>query len=175
MELKDLLLKKEELPILHESCFEIPIHPKLLDPNLYIKTGVAENCFNELLKDWNKEKELINYYKAKNLDINIEKNPGWHCLTREEENGLVTFFSISRDFGGSLYFDKEEDNLEGFAPGPYNKFSKEKAKEFSVKEISNLYQIYSYKPHNIDFFPGALFLRNWAINYMNEIFKDVFQ
>ena len=31
-----------------------------------------------------------------------------------------------------------------------------------------------YAQHNIDHYPGALFLRNWAILYMNEVFKQVF-
>jgi len=36
MNLEQLFLKKEELPILYKTCFEIPIHPKLLDENLRI-------------------------------------------------------------------------------------------------------------------------------------------
>jgi hypothetical protein len=168
MELKDLLLKKEELPILYGSCFQIPLHPKLLNPNIYIETGVAENCFNELLKDWKKDNELINYYKSKNLHLNIEKNPGWHCLTREEENGLITYFSISRDFGGGIHFNEEDSNCET-SFSPYIKFSKEKEIEFKKDR-----KFLVYVQDNVDFFPGALFLRNWGIKYMNEVFKELF-
>ena len=41
MELEKLFLRKEELPILHETCFQIPIHPRLLNPDLEIEESIA--------------------------------------------------------------------------------------------------------------------------------------
>ena len=35
-------------------------------------------------------------------------------------------------------------------------------------------RLYVYAQHNVDSYPGALFLRNWAILYMNEVFKELF-
>lgn len=74
MKLNDLLLKKEELLILHENCFQIPIHPKLLSSNTNINTDIAKRCFEEILSNWTKDLELIEYYKKKkNLNFEIEK------------------------------------------------------------------------------------------------------
>ena len=173
MKLKDLLLTKEEFPILNETGFQIPVHPRLLNRNLSINTTIAKKCFNELIADWEIDKELAEYYKENGLDLDLEKNPGWHYLTREEENGLVSYFSISRDYVGGIHFDEED--FESFSPIPnqHIKFSEKKAKEFEFKKIGNYKMALVYRQDNVDFFPGALFLRNWAIMYFNEVFKQV--
>ena len=66
------------------------------------------------------------------------------------------------------------------APSYYVKFSKDKALEFGIKNnFINLgdglegAQVYVYSQHNVDNYPGALFLRNWAILYLNEAMKQV--
>ena len=41
MKIEDLLLKKEELPIVGDTCFMIPIHPRLLDPSIKIDERVV--------------------------------------------------------------------------------------------------------------------------------------
>ena len=116
MKLDNLFLKKEEFPILNGSCFQIPVHPKLLTPRLSIDTTFAENFFDKLVGGWVEDKELIKYYKENSLNINLEKKPRWHCLTREEENRLVSYFSINRDFGGGIHFNKGEFNCLSVIP-----------------------------------------------------------
>ncbi len=62
----------------------------------------------------------------------------------------------------------------------YIRFSKDKALEFNIKdEIIKLgndiegVETYVYALHNVDYYPGALFLRNWAIRYLNDAVKQV--
>jgi len=156
MKLDDLFLKKEELPILHGTCFQIPIHPKLLNENIKINENIAKDIFPQVAEEWSNEMQ--------------KKFPeGWECDYNLRENGFVSGFSISRNYGGSLYFLEDELNCRAFGKS-YIKFSDEKRKEFTSKEN----QLYTYASHNIDYYPGALFLRNWAIKYMNEVFKEIF-
>lgn len=162
MKLNDLLLKKEELPILHETCFQIPIHPKLLDPKIKINEDIAKDIFPQVAEEWSKE---------------LEKNklPNYDNLIKFGDNGLVTGFQISRDFGGNIYFDEEDSSCKNGIPNRYILFSEEKAKEFEYKKLGGKISIaYNYANGNINDYPGALFLRNWAIKYMNEVFKEIF-
>jgi hypothetical protein len=59
MELEELFLKKEELPILYKTCFQIPIHPKLLDPSLNINTPIANRIFPEVAEEWYEDLKKI--------------------------------------------------------------------------------------------------------------------
>jgi hypothetical protein len=188
MKLEELFLKKEELPILYETCFQVPIHPRLLRNNIKINETIAQRIFLDVAKEWYNDlkkyvetenpenKEWINEVFLKE-EPKITKMPNrqffnyWEDYIQTNENGLVTCFSISRNAGGSLYFDKDEMNCESFGK-LYIKFSEEKIKEFRFEEKFN--KSFCYAGTNIDSYPGALFLRNWAIKYMNEVFKQVF-
>ena len=187
MELERLFLKKEELPISNETGFEIPIHPKLLDSNLKIDISIAQKIFPKVAEDWYndlskyipEDLEKRNWIKRVFLKEKpiIKKhynhqilNEFWEDDVNFMENGLVQCFSISRNAGGSLYFNPEQYNCQSFGE-LYIKFSEEKKKEFEFEED----KIYVYDSHNIDHYPGALFLRNWAIKYMDEVFKQVFK
>jgi len=192
MELEKLFLKKEELPILHESCFHIPIHPKLLDENLKIDDEIAKRIFPEVANEW--YEELKEYVKKENSsnreqiqEVYLNEKPTitkefnrqylmgyWEDEIQCADNGFVTNFSINRNAGGSLDFDKDNINCETAIPGYYIKFLKEKAKEFEFENFGTHSSCLIYASHNIDHFPGALFLRNWAIKYMNEVFKQIF-
>ncbi len=157
MNLCNLILKKEEFPILHETCFQIPIHPKLLDENIFINDKIAKNIFPQVAEDWSKELQ--------------RKFPqGWDSVYQTEENGLVTGFQISRNYGGGIYFNKDDFNCRAFGK-TYINFSEEKWNEFKFDKDKK--QIYVYASENIDNFGGALFLRNWVIKYMNEVFKEI--
>lgn len=186
MELEELFLKKEELPILYKTCFQIPIHPKLLDPSLNIDTLIAKRIFPDVAQDWyedlkkynpedKQEKEWIDNVFLKEKPV-IEKQFNhqimnfWQDDTNIEKNGFVSCFSISRNAGGSIYFDEEDFNCRSIGKA-YIHFSDEKYKEFKPEGEDNLFV---YSSHNIDHYPGALFLRNWAIKYMNEVFRQVF-
>lgn len=193
MKLNDLLLKKEELPITDEICFMIPIHPKLLDENISINPDIAKDIFPKVAEEWYEdltkyfetEKENFEYWKREQIkNVYLKEKPKitkefnrqfvnetWEDKIQNLENGLTIDFSISRNGGGSLYFDKDDNNCKSFGV-LYNNLLEEKKKEFVFE--NNPDKIYIYAQHNIDSYPGALFLRNWAIKYMNEIFKEIF-
>jgi hypothetical protein len=188
MELEKLFLAKTELPILHDNCFQIPIHPKLLDSNIKIREEIAREIFPQVAEEWKndlkdylpleRDLEKRKWYEEvflKKREKIIRKNFSqffgiWEDNTQTLDNGFVCGFSISRNAGGSLYFNQEEMNCQSFG-NIYIKFSEDKRKEFENENK----RIWTYAPHNIDYFPGALFLRNWAIKYMNEVFKEIFK
>lgn len=172
MELEKLFLTKEETPILHDNCFQIPIHPKLLDPNIQLNSLIAKEIFPEVAEEWKndlkaylpfeKNLEKRKWYEEvflKKEKITFEHGRqlfgGWEDEIQTLDNGFVCGFSISRNSGGSLYFNEDELNCQAFWD-VYIKFSEDKRKEFENKNK----RIWTYAPHNIDYFPGALFLRN---------------
>src|SRR3989344_3619184 len=197
MKLGDLLLKKEELPILHGHCFQVPIHPRLLEYDILIDENLSREAFKKTVPEWYDDlkvytdTEQINiedrcWYngvflkaKPKVISSSIYNNTlklstvSWEDKVDYLDNELARVFSISRNSGGSLYFGKNDFNCEipvskeGLLR--YFKFSREKIKEFDFEkeESSKFGRFHVYAHHNIDYFPGALFLRNWAINYMN--------
>ena len=156
MKLKDLLLKPEELPILHETCFQVPIHPKLFNQDLRINEEIAKIIFPKIAKNWSKQ-------------FNKEFPRSWKGLYQTSKNGLVENFSISRDHGGGLYFLREDINCTAVGHH-YLRFTEEKWDEF----VADKKKIYTYVQHNVDDFEGATFLRNWAMTYMNKVLKEVF-
>jgi hypothetical protein len=179
MKLEKLFLRKEELPILNGSAFQIPIHPKLLDPTLKINEDIAENLFSKVKKGWHDDlKRYINTLEESEEKDRFTKfflnspPPYWALEVNTAENGLAIFLRINRNFGGTLSFGDDSINCRTTVPGEYIKFSKEKAKEFQIQKEKRWAHIYS--AHNIDDYPAALFLRNWAILYMNEVFKKIF-
>jgi len=205
MNLEKLLLKKEELPILHENCFLIPIHPKLLDEKTIIDPKIANKVFPKAAKDWYDDlKEYVETVKDEQIrkwinDVFLKKKPRitkkkyldghqyletWRDEVLTAENGFAESFSISRNSGGSIYYPTYNiDNkkfVEFNAKQGYILFSEEKVREFSEEmlKLDNGIEggkINVYGSHNVDYYPGALFLRNWAILYMNEVFKQIFK
>ncbi len=180
MDIGQLCLKKEELPIfgnVHKIFFQIPIHPKLLDENIKIDRTIAQKIFPQLAEEW--YEELKNYIPSGREEMEWINNTfskrnskdNWEERVLFMNNGFVQGFSINKEKDGALYFDKKELNYKSYALTFIN-FSEEKYKEFAhEKEKSN---IFVYSHHNIDSFSKALFLRNWTIKYMNEVFRQVF-
>ena len=204
MELEKLFLRKEELPILNETYFQVPIHPRLFDRNIQIDKKLANNVFPQAAEGWYNDlteytktvedkstKEWINrVFLNKKPEIKKEyggqmiEHLNWEDKVLTLENGLAHSLSISRNYGGTLYYNGEESG--GILGGHVSfdekinsegniRFSKDKAKEFAVKIYDDFFKVETYGLHNVDNYPGALFLRNWAILYMNEIFKQVFK
>ncbi|MDO8508309.1 MAG: hypothetical protein Q7S27_01340 [Nanoarchaeota archaeon] len=204
MKLEELKLKKEELPILHGTCFQVPIHPKLLEPNRIIPDDLAPIAFAETVGDW--YKDLKKYRDTANLEdqtknwydnfflkgMPIIEKKGIHQSIMSgvwideyitQENGFARCLEINRNVGGSLYFpgsgglDCEALLYTTRENISYIKFSPQKAKEFGFKEFNieaeKCVNVYIYGQHNIDHYHGALFLRNWAINYMNKAFEFI--
>lgn len=201
MELEKLLLKKEEIPIIEESYFRLPIHQGLLDPKIRIDESIAPRLFPRVAEEWYEDlkkyceeleegpikKWITEVYLAEKPKVRKEHEQQliyrvWRDDILLLDNGLVFSFSVSRNSGGTLYIERNASlEVEEYVPfkeenWSYIKFNKEKAKVFakSVEKINGnegaFIQVYSH--HNIDHYPGALFLRNWAIEYMNEVFRN---
>ena len=201
MKIEDILLKKEELPILNETAFYVPIHTKLLSSEVKIDENLARNVFPKAAEEWyndlktyseqlpnGEHKDWINrvFLKKKpkvkqDYGNQILDTINWRDEVLTKENGFANL-SINRNFGGSLYFNKDEMGNDAFVS--FNRkderiqFTKEKALEYGHRTMK-LYNntegslVYVYLQHNIDNYPGALFLRNWAILYLNEAMKQV--
>lgn len=193
MKLDKLFLTKEELPILHDSCFQIPIHPKLLDSTINLRPEIAKEIFAKVAQDWYDELKVYsdleedlskkNWYEESFLKQEVKiithldhqfLNEVWRDNIETLDNGLVSDFSINRNVGGSLYFWREDVNCEAIIPNNYIRFSEEKTKEFTFKKMERYNLGFIYAQHNIDYLPGALFLRNWALEYMNQVFREIF-
>ncbi|MEK6913805.1 MAG: hypothetical protein AABW47_04010 [Nanoarchaeota archaeon] len=191
MNINSLLLTKEELPILHNGCFQIPIHPKLLDSNLRINPLIAKNIFSKVAEEYradlteyaSQEKDIAKREWYENVFLKdrkvVKKNNQqffgiWEDEIKLSDNGLVIGFSISRNAGGSLYFAENENSCIGIIPNCMIKFTPDKAREFEIGYGGGgISSAFVYSSHNIDDYPGALFLRNWAIEYMNEVFREL--
>jgi len=187
MNLKEILIKKQEIPISKSAGFKMPIHPELLkrelDPNL------AQQVFPLVKEEWHKD--LQDYIDNNDLDNRTKEwyesaflrefPPFWIPEVLTNETGFAKSLSISRNGGGTLYFNNNDGSCENFMSlnsdgGFYIKFKKEKLKEFASAvrvDNSDAGTILSYASHNIDYYPGALFLRNWAIAYENEALKSI--
>lgn len=200
MNIEDLMLKKEELPILRDRCFQVPIHPKLLDSSVNIDENIAKRVFPQVAEEW--YGDLLEYTENMDDEGNkkwfesvflrekptIKKEVGiqriypvrWEDKVSNGDNGFAYELSISRNAGGSLYFMEKDDCCKtatslNYLPGKgYIRFSKEKALEFGKKKHGDHITFDCYGHHNIDNYPGALFLRNWAISYLNEAMKLIF-
>lgn len=204
MRIEELMIKKEEIPILYEHCFQVPIHPRLLDANIKMSKVIAKKVFPKAAKEW--YAELTEY--SENLEENntrkwieevfLKKKPkikreyeyqvldalDWKDQVFTNENGFADSLSISRNAGGTLYFNKNDFNCKAFAKfgasAGYIRFSKDKCLEFGIEDkyirLGNGLEgvkVNVYSMHNVDYYPGALFLRNWVILYLNKAMKQV--
>lgn len=193
MELEKLFLTKEEIVLSSFGEFSLPIHPKLLDENINLNRDIARRIFPEVAQDW--YQDLNNYIQEekpentdwiKNVFLNEKprikswcgiqslSNLSWEDNISTLGNGFVNKFSISRNSGGSIYFFKEGFEFKKPLNPPYINFPEDKVKEFEFEKKGSFSIGKVYRGHNIDNYPGALFLRNWALMYMNEAFKEIF-
>ena len=203
MELKDLLLKKEELPILYENCFQIPIHPMLLNPAVRIDCTLAKKVFPKVAEEW--YNDLQEYAKTVEdvqikewiLKVFLKEKPKikeefgdyvlnriWRSEVSFSENGFARMLSINRNAGGTLYYTEGDFSCRHFIPFEgeerYIQFSEEKVRAFSIEIHEPMPghlggEMHIYASHNIDHYPGALFLRNWAVLYINSALEQVFK
>ena len=201
MDLDQLLLRKEELPILHGHCFQVPIHPRLLGEEVNIDPRIAVRVFRLAAGDW--FQDLTAYHRdladsdpnkrwigeaflRDKLEVREDHGGlridrlGWGARVRHSDNGFARVLELSCG-SGCLYFTPEDRICEGFVPflsnnKGYIRLEEEKAREFSFEEFDTKtlkgVAVHTYAPHNIDGYPQALFLRNWAIFYLNEAMKS---
>lgn len=189
------LILKEEIPILYENLFVIPIHKKLLEPQTQLNPDLAKRVFKKSAKEWYEDlkkyaktledktkREWINrvFLEKPKIENKYRHQKFWHLSWEDSiftsENGFAHSLSISRNSGGTLYFHEGEINCQFSVnvniKNCYLEFSKEKLLEFGV-ENQGYVDLHIYGLHNVGNYPGALFLRNWAINYLNEAMKGI--
>lgn len=191
MRLKELFLTKEEVPVDDRAVVvHIPIHPKLVDPNKNIDRDIALKVLPRVAADFRGDiKRYLELPDAHEWIRRAYTKPprlirmglnyvldgvavfDYHC----NPNGLVNTFSI--DDGSTIYFSTEESYGGEYLDSPKargSRLSPRKVSEFSVKRTPSGHLLYFYNQHNIETYPQALILRNWAIHYMNRVFKEVF-
>ena len=164
MELEELLLRKEELPIslakepnmmgFRVPLFTVPIYHKLLTKNIRLDPSLADTVFEEAARQWYKDLKLYldseesiperewtyNIFHKKGLAITRDReylcvNGIWRNETQTFKNGFVFVLSINRNAGGSLVIPFGEARPEYFGK-PNVIFSKEKFKAYkSVVEF----------------------------------------
>ncbi len=199
MDLENLLLRKEELPIIFGRCFEVPIHPKLLSPEIELDETIAKTVFpiaakefytdlldyTNQLKDSEEKEWYENVFLKQEPHIKIEgfsqvvEPLTWKDGINVKDNGFPYGLSISRDAGG-LYFSDNSGECKTFVPfrnHRYIKLKKNKLVNYKCDDSGGEEGVFVwiYYPHNIDHYPGALFLRNWAILTLNECLKQIFK
>jgi len=186
-DLELVLLKKEEIPISPSvnysyvrPNFTIPIHPKLLDPEVKVNPELARLVFPQALEEWQKDlpklaqklkhcevaQEHLKKYSGKKIiwERGTIRPMGWNCEVYTISNG----FAYKLDLGGQDDIVYDEATIT-----PWNtnfSFTSKKFKQYASQDGD----VARYSLHNVDHFANALFFKNWAILYLNEALKQVF-
>jgi len=191
MDIDQLLLSKEEILIKNKNWFMIPIHPALLKQDIVLDPRIANNLFPQVAKEW--YSDLKQYVSTAGPDekrwfteVHLKEEPkidieydrqvirhlGWEDMVMTTETGFARVLSINRNFGGTLYINDDEPQ---FLYSRIVQFSPEKLDAYAAERFDDGkgVLVHSYQHHNVDHYPGALFLRNWAIAYLNEAMRSV--
>lgn len=201
MNIQDLLLTKEELPILN-GLSVVPIHPRLLESRVRLDKQLAnqvfpqaakewyddlkaysDNCEDNTTKDWIDSVFLEQPLKLINRGDKQEiANCYWEDGVETLDNGFASSLIIVPGDPIFLYLDQSQpftlfpkDRALIFNP---TQMTEEKLKEFTIQKINvyegdKSYPTQIYQQHGVDSYPQALFLRNWAILYLNAAMKQV--
>ncbi len=194
MDLDALLLQKEELPIRRETDFVVPIYPVLLREDIQLDPQIAHQVFAhaaeeyhqdlkkyiETMKDGEEKKWYQDVFlrdptvKSDELSRQFILNGMWEDYVLTSKTGFARALANDGASGGSLYYNSDDNTCQEYICPPVVQFSPEKFKAYSIKKISQPGGIvHNYSSHNIDTFPQTLFLRNWAILYLNEALREV--
>jgi hypothetical protein len=194
MKLEELLLKKEEIPILpgegryyRGGRFVLPIYPKLLSKDVAIDPELANKVFKRAAEDWLADMKKEGQIK-KSVKISIRKKHGLqivHPFNFEAEvttiyNGFVKGIAINSY--QNLLFIEPNSPLAVIPEEGTVKFSTEKFEAYCcgcksrhyANNRADWYDMYLFRLHNPGHYPELLFLRNWGILYVNEALKQVF-
>lgn len=197
----DFELTKNEIRINKYGGFYIPIHPILLNPSSSFDRDLARKTFTKIPSEWHddlntylespegrkdenrefyareflgrKKPTVIEELREQRLDT-----PPWRDNVFTDKRGFATSLMISRNSGGSLYYSQGDSccekgiELEG-EDNIFFKLSKEKISQLIHGRFENYGELRVYAHHNVDFFPGALFLRNWALAYVNAAIASI--
>lgn len=202
MNIDDLLLRKEELPVVTTNYYDrfsfcIPVHPALLRPDISLDANLSHTVFLQAAKEWyhdlqevlplvpeeetrrwfqevflTEEPEIERHYDRFRL-----KNGTWESQVFPTETGFCGL-SISRNAGGSLI--PPERKFLGYR---LVRFTAEKFAAYAHPDFPEVHRDsqgrllgvlgYHYGRHNVDYYPGALFLRNWGMAYLNAAMRSL--
>ena len=194
---RDLLLTREELPIKttqqHLPIFTIPIHPGLLEDDISLNPELAVEVFPLAAQDWYADLQsyvetlpegrmkswIEDVFLANGAECRLEDSGRyrmglsgvWSSYYQVDPRGFADGLSISRDHGGSLTLPER-----GPLGPPTVIFTPEKLEEYAIANFVEGRRFatgMSYGRHNVDAYPGALFLRNWAIHYLNAAMTEL--
>jgi len=194
MSLQELLLTKDEIPIFQDRYFVVPIHPLLLTESLDPK--IAHSVFPLAAKEWYadlqeaqatpKKREWFESVFLKSKPQIEEKNGhqmmtpppgGWFDYVTTAENGFATLLGVNRN-QGTLMLLQGQRSFDYICPPNVN-FSKSKLMAYAapppavqVEGLSGV-NAFVYRRDNVSELPAALFLRNWAILYLNEALRSI--
>jgi len=185
MKIEDILLTKEEIKVNDYGLFNLPIHPRLLDEDIELSYEHESKSFLKSIDEW--KTDLTEYNKNNDDEVNAEwiercfLKKGfpsyWESNVLNLKNGFASSLSINRNHGGTIYYLPRES--EEYMSCTRLNFSPEKLSEFRSKETSidkpDKGYVMIYRMHNIDHYPGALFLRNWGINYLNNVMTEILE
>ena len=198
MKLEELLLQKEELPILHGTSFVVPIYPALLREDIQLDSTLANRVFPQAAQEYHQDLAAYietmqdgqdkKWYKEvflKDPTVQTDEHRRqsilggmWEDLAFTTDTGFAHALSINRNVGGTLFFNGEDrDCTRTYIYPPIVNFTPEKFAAYAVEKLSGTRGVTAnaYAHHNIDNYPGALFLRNWAILYLNAALKELHQ
>lgn len=190
-----LQLTKDEIKITKFGGFEVPIPPVLLNPSTRLDPKLAQRVFSEVpsawydelsaylegpegMKDENKDfyrqsflgrkrPTIIEEFGEKTLDT-----VPWKDRVHTDERGFATSLMINRNSGGSLYYTEGDRccekgiDLDG-EDNIFFRLSREKISQLIHGKSGKYGELRVYAHHNVDYLPGAFFLRDWALRYIN--------
>ncbi|MBI4017829.1 MAG: hypothetical protein HY366_02700 [Candidatus Aenigmarchaeota archaeon] len=189
MELEDLLLKKEEIPLqrsqieFYPAPCNVPVHPLLLDEKRRFDIRLAHTVFpmvvqewHEELKtyagqpDWKDERDLIEEYLSVKPRV-VEREALYvEPYGRYGERWETSRGRLTNGFPGALsngahtsFFVNVDDDLGA-----------ELRMNFSDRKRELYRGCRPYSQHNVHTLSHALLLRNWAIACVNEGLMQVF-
>ncbi|MEK6901022.1 MAG: hypothetical protein AABX37_01645 [Nanoarchaeota archaeon] len=202
MNIDDLFLRKEELPILTTNYYNhfrfcVPVHPAFLRPDISLDENLPHTVFLQAAQEWYHDLQEIlplipdeetrqwyeNVFLREQPDVEKHygrlrlRNGTWESQVFPTETGFCGL-SISRNAGGSLTPPEK-----GFLGYRLVRFTTEKFAAYAHPDFPKVQMDsegrplcvlgYHYGHHNIDYYPSALFLRNWGILYLNAALKSL--
>ncbi len=191
MSIQELLLTKEEVPISQKRYLIVPIHPLLLTERL--DPRLANNVFPMAAHEWYAELQAVEgtpkereWYKSVFLQhepiieqrganqVMTPPSGGWFDHVTTNDNGFATLLGINRN-QGMLMLMSGSRAMKYITP-PIINFTQEKFKRYAAEEPfprARGVHAFVYNCENITGLPSALFLRNWAVLYLNEALKYI--
>jgi len=183
MNIEDILIKKEEVPMGDSGRSVIPVHPKLLSEEVQLDPRLAHNLFPAAVKDW--YEELTGYVAG----LNEGQSRNWiQEVFLSDGFEVVTGDRYQHAAGGVLEDGVKGHKKNGFAgplsiggscacigiDGTDNGSNHIIGVDFDEEKWEFFKGSYTYSGHNLDSYPMGLFARNWALIYINECLKISF-